>query len=312
MTKTSIAIFALLLLTFGFTAAGAQGPSNRTWVSGLGADTGNCPITAPCATFAYAQTQTSVPGEIDVLAPGDFGPVSLTSSLSIVSDGGGTASIGITSGNGITISAGASDSVHLRGLVINGNSSGASGINIVSAGNVAIENCVIRGFSGAGIYMNSNTSGFFSVSNTVASNNNTGISITPTGAATVSGVLDNVATNNNQNAGIAANGALTTGTAVNVTVVNSESSNNTTYGVAASSASGNAPTAITLRNVVANDNGTGLEVQANATIRTSQSVVTGNGIGVTAAGSGILNSYGDNNLDGNTTNNGPMTVIPTR
>jgi hypothetical protein len=50
----------------------AFGASNRTWVSGTGTDSGTCPRTAACATFAYALGQTNAGGEIDVLDPGDW------------------------------------------------------------------------------------------------------------------------------------------------------------------------------------------------------------------------------------------------
>ena len=54
-------------------------------------------------------------------------------------------------GNGVTINAGASDSVHLRGLTIEGTGVGVNGIQFKTGGNLAIENCVVRNFTLAGI-----------------------------------------------------------------------------------------------------------------------------------------------------------------
>jgi hypothetical protein len=137
------------LLAFGFSAAPAQAGPNRTWVSGHGTDSGGCPVTAPCRTFAFALTQTAAGGEIDVLEPAGYGPVTITKSISIVNDGVGTAAIGVESGNAITINAsGLFDFVHLRGLTIEGHPgfgvSVGNGIQFNSGLNLAIENWVIR------------------------------------------------------------------------------------------------------------------------------------------------------------------------
>jgi hypothetical protein len=123
--------------------------------------------------------------------------------------------------------------------------------------------------------------------------------VQPTGSAVVTGVLSNVITNNNAD-GIVVNGQLTTGASLNVTIVDSEASNNVAGGVEADSSSGHPSAAVMLRNVVASDNGIGLEADRTAILRVAHSVVTGNGTGVATSGGGILNSYGDNDIDGNT------------
>jgi hypothetical protein len=236
-----------------------------------------------------------------VLDPAGYGAVTITKAISIVNDGVGVAAIGTSSGNAITINAGASDSVHLRGLTIEGLlGGGVFGIQINTGGNLAIENCVIRNFVGVGIGIGPSTSSSFSVSNTIVSNT-AGISVQSTGSASVTGVLSKVTANNN-NSGIAVNGGATLGT-VNVTIVDSEASNNGSIGVFAQSASGHATTAVMLRNSVASNNGTGLFAGQNAILRVAHSVVTGNNTGVNTSGGGILNSYGDNDIDGNTNNN---------
>ena len=186
---------------------------------------------ASIRTFAFALAQTAASGEIDVLDPAGYGPVTINKAISIVNDGVGVAAIGAGSGNRVTINAGASDSVHLRGLTIEGLGSGANGILFNTGKSLAIENCVIRNF-GIGIFIAPSTSSSFSVSNTIVScNSNFGMSVQPTGSAVVSGVLSKVTTNNN-GGGIAVVGAATTGASLNVTIVDSEASNNT-FGVVA-------------------------------------------------------------------------------
>ncbi|MGH6846709.1 MAG: right-handed parallel beta-helix repeat-containing protein [Methylocella sp.] len=155
------------------------------------------------------------------------------------------------------------------------------------------------------------TSSSFSVSNTIVSNNGlVGIFVQPTGSAVVTSVLSKVVANNNFE-GIFVGGSATTGASLNVTIVDSEASNNGGRGVFANSASGAAPTSVMLRNVVVSNNGTGLDAEgSNATLRVGHSVITGNTFGV-GAGGGILDSYADNDIDGNTTNSGVLTTIPT-
>jgi Domain of unknown function (DUF4145) len=153
MTKImSLSTIAGALLAFGLSAAPAWALGNRTFVSGKGTDAGTCALTAPCRTFAFALTQTAAFGEIDVLDPAGYGPVTITKAISIVNDGVGTAGIHEGSGNGVTINAGVNDSVSLRGLTIQGRGqAGANGILFNTGGNLAIENCVIRSFGTAGI-----------------------------------------------------------------------------------------------------------------------------------------------------------------
>ncbi len=152
MIKITSLSVAGALLACGLSAAPAQALANRTWVSGKGTDAGACTVTAPCRTFAFALTQTNAGGEIDVLDPAAYGPMTITKAISIVNDGVGTAGILAGSGgNGVAINAGANDSVHLRGLTIEGLGSGTSGIQFNSGGNLTLENCVIRNFAIVGI-----------------------------------------------------------------------------------------------------------------------------------------------------------------
>jgi hypothetical protein len=145
------------------------------------------------------------------------------------------------------------------------------------------------------------------VSNSIASNNGqVGIVVDPNGSV-VTGVLSKVTANNNNN-GIFVHPA----TGGNVTIVDSVASNNTTVGVLAiSSSSGIAPAAVMVRNSVASYNSdTGLSAQTHAILRVAHSVVTGNNTGVSTADGGTLFSYGDNDINGNTTDNtGALTPL---
>ncbi len=308
---TSLPTIAGALLACGLSAAPAQALNNRTFVSGTGADVGACPRPAPCRSFAFAITQTVAGGEIVTLDSAGYGLVTITKAISIV-NGAGFAGIMPGSGsNGVTITAGANDSVHLRGPTIEGLGVGSIGIQFNTGGNLAIENCVIRHFTNGSINITPNTSSSFSVSNTIASNNGGyGINVQPGGSTVVSGVLSKVITNDNPK-GIVVAATFTGGGSLNVTIVDSEVSNNG-FGINAASASGNAATAVMLRNVVAsNNNFVGLEADSTAILRVAHSVVTGNSTGLSTSG-GTIFSYGDNDIDGNTNDNtGVLTKIPT-
>src|SRR5579883_3541898 len=124
MTKSSLlAVSAGVILTFASFAALASALPTRTWVSGKGSDSGSCSLASPCRTFAYAIAQTAAGGEIDVLDPAGYGALTITQSISIVNDGVGEAGVQAGSGGAaITINAGASDVIQLRGLTIEGRS----------------------------------------------------------------------------------------------------------------------------------------------------------------------------------------------
>ncbi|MGH6800650.1 MAG: hypothetical protein ACRECZ_04385, partial [Methylocella sp.] len=98
---------------------------------------------------------------------------------------------------------------------------------------------------------------------------------------------------------------LGSGASLNVTIANSEASNNSSVGVGA----GSAATAVLARNVVASNNNTGFAVAASSTLRVARSVVTGNVTGVNTSGA-TIQSYGDNDNDGNVSDNTGILIPP--
>src|SRR5690348_15597331 len=147
MQKSLHLVFlAFALLLFGVQTTYAQ--ATRTWVSGVGDDANPCSRTAPCKTFAGAISKTAPHGEINVLDPGGFGAVTITKSISILSEM--DAGVLVSGTNGIVISAAATDVVELSGLNFNGLTAiGASGIKILSAGTVHVRKSLIHEFTTA-------------------------------------------------------------------------------------------------------------------------------------------------------------------
>jgi hypothetical protein len=167
-------------------AAPASAQVARTFVSGNGADGNPCSRASPCRSFAYAIGQTSAGGDITVLDPAGYGSLTITKAISIVNDGVGEAAVTATTGDAITINAGSSDVVNLRGLTITGSSTSGSGITFNSGGTLNIQNSVIRGFGNVGINFIPSVSSTLNVSDTIESGNlSAGIYVGPIGGATV-------------------------------------------------------------------------------------------------------------------------------
>jgi hypothetical protein len=290
------------------TASLAFGQSNRTWVSGGGTDPGTCAASvctrsAPCATFACAIQATNAGGEIDALDSGDFGPVSIGQSVSIVADGV-VAGIQVTSGDAIDVNAGSADVVVLRGLTIDGLSGANDGIRLSAGGVLHIEGCTINGFSNfQGIHVNTSDSSKLFIKDTIVRDNLSGAGILLTAGSssrTVTASLDNVRIENNGSAIFVENG-------VDVSVRNSVLAGNG-YGLFAFASSRHG--VINLESSIVSGNGTGVNADgANATINMSNVTVVNNGTGLLSSSGGQIVSFGNNKITDNTTNGSPTKTI---
>jgi hypothetical protein len=147
-----------------------MGGATRTWVSGVGDDVNPCSRTAPCKTFAGAISKTIANGEVNCLDPGGFGAVTITKSISIRC---GELNSGTLAGaHTITIDAGATDTVTLRGLTIEGLGREPNGIDIRGAAMVMVDSTRINGFTSDGInFRPANESASLYVKNTFVTGN---------------------------------------------------------------------------------------------------------------------------------------------
>jgi hypothetical protein len=150
-----LARFAIVLL--GLVAASlADAASQRTFVSTSGVDNPACSIASPCRAFAAALAATTPGGEIIVLDSGGYGGVTVAQSVSIISPPGVYAGVSVFSGDGITVAAGPSGKVTLRGLTINGQG-GNNGIVVTSGAEVHVEDCVVANMASDGIRIDGGT-----------------------------------------------------------------------------------------------------------------------------------------------------------
>ena len=301
-----------LALAGALSAAPAQAQNGRSFVSGHGSDAANCTLATPCRTLAHAFSLTNAGGEIDVLDPAGYGALTITKAISIVNDGVGTAGVIVPSaGTGITITAGSSDAVSLRGLSIEGGGVGQYGIVFNSGQSLTVENCVIRHVTSSGInFVSTTATSALTVSNSlVADNGINGILLGPTGSATA--VFNRVEVNNNGEHGILVDGEFSAGTnTINATVSDSVAAGNN-VGFEARSPTSAAPTSVMVfHSVAANNTSGGVSPNGTAaTLRLANSTVTGNANGWLVQSGGVVASYGDNYIDGNGSNTGSLTSI---
>jgi len=142
----------IMVSLFLVSAAPAMALSNRVFVKSSGMDVGTCPLSAPCRSFSYAMTQVAPSGEVIALDTAGYGTFTISQPVSVFAPNGVTAFIAVTAGTGISITAGSSDAVILRGLALSGNG-GTIGIEFHSGFSLSVENCIINGFDADGIDM---------------------------------------------------------------------------------------------------------------------------------------------------------------
>jgi Right handed beta helix region len=274
VTKTAFR-FMLIVIAFATMPAHAQ---QRVFVSGGCLDTNPCTVTQPYRTFQQAYNTAGANGEIDVLDPAGYGPLTITHGISIQAHGfGGITQTNHTAGTAaITISVTTSDPVTLNGLLIDGGGTGQLGIHITSGPSVQILNCVIRHFD-TGIFGQTTTSGgTLLVEDTIASDNGTaGINLNPSGGGT------------------------------NTTLNRTTANNNGVYGLVVGS--GNATIA---NSVLSNNSNTGL-FEGSAVTWLTKTVISGNSTGLQLLGTTY--TYGDNYMaDNESPGTGTLTPVSTQ
>jgi hypothetical protein len=291
MTSHPLSRIGLVAFLYAAFSVTAHAQATRTWVSGVGDDVNPCSRTAPCKTFAGAISKTAAGGEISVLDPGGYGPVTITKSITI--NGTGTlGSILSSSTSGVIVNAGANDTIILRDISINGAGSGTNGIRYVAGGTLMVDHCWIYGIKGSpgrGI--------------DVALANNGNLKV-------INSVIENVLED-----GIRMN---TTSGQILATIENTEVMNCGGRGI---NAINNVRAAITRSRVTHNTNGihttgsnsllnldrvfvtysvAGLQASSGSSIRVSDSTIAQNVTGVSGNG-GTIESFQGNSLMGNTT-----------
>jgi hypothetical protein len=314
MTKITSLLVTLLSLGLGLVPAEAQ--LARTYVSAASGNDGNdCNRLTPCRTFQKAHDSTLAAGEITVLDPGGYGALTITKAISIINDGVGEAGVLVSGGlNGITVTAGPNDAVSLRGITVKGiGFGGGNGIVFNAGGSLIVENCAIRTLDGSstgvGILFQPLASSHLAVLDTiVADNTASGIAVLPRGSGSVAASLSSVQLINNGRVGFGIQSGIGGSTAtINAVVEDAIAAKNGTIGFYASTTGTPAASLMVIRSVTAH-NQTGIVAETNATLRIGQSTVAANTVGW-VTNFGVLQSYGDNYINGNSNGDPPIPTI---
>lgn len=309
-------IVGLLLVTSPITAEAAT----PVYVGANGADEDACTTDFPCRTLAGALAKVSPGGDVIVQDSGDYGPATITQSVSIVAVAGASAIVAVPTGNGITVN-GAGTKVRLRGLTIKG-TGGNYGIYFQSGSVLHVENCEISEMAGRSINMEANGS-LFVTDTVVRDGGSIGITAPGTARATLtrvqarngSGMVleggtivvrDSIVTNTTGRAIIVEPNA---GALLHVTLDRVTSSGNVSRGL---SAIGGISRVVVRDSTLADNTDDGVEVSDGATVILTRNVITGNGgNGIYNAGSTVITT-GDNVISNNAAGDvaGSLTPLP--
>lgn len=293
MRKITAAVVLLIAATVWPVAEAAV----RVWVSTTGIDNAECSLQNPCRNFNAAITAVSAGGEVVPLDSGGYGAFTVDKSVTVVVPGGIHAAIAPTSGTAITVNAGATDAVVLRGLYLN--SHGAThGIEFDGGESLHVEKTVLNGFFTKGIVAERGSAFTISmfITDTTLRRCGTGIDAYNLNAAFPIHVFVHACrTENNFANGILANSNS------RFTVTDTVSSNSS-FGFRAVSLNG-MPVRMTLEHCVAmSSSNAGVSAGHNSTVHVSNCTVTNGNIGFEVTGPGaVMETRENNTVRGNTT-----------
>ena len=291
---TLLSIFAVSIAA----SLPAQAQRARVFVSVTGNDENPCTAGSPCKTFQAAHDAVLAGGEISVLDTGGYGTLVINKAVSIVAVGV-EASIAIPSGvNGITINAGSSDKVSLRGLTLDGTGVGNHGIVFESGFSLTVENCVVRNMVDNGLlYLSTVTSlQTLAVSNSYFDGNGVdGILIKLSNTGAITAAIDRTGMNGNTGDGLQIQAVSGSNGNLTVAMTDSVAANNGFAGVLLDNTGALGVINTSLTHSLVSGNGVGLEGEGTgAALWLAQSTLTGNATGFNFFTNSVTNTFGDN------------------
>jgi hypothetical protein len=300
-------VFYLLLLVVLLVSSAHASGTIRTFVASTGSDSNPCSRAAPCRTFQAAVNATAQGGEVVALDSAGFGAnVTVKSAISIVASPGAYAAVTVSSGDGISISAGSSDKVTLRGLTIISQGTDANGVVFNTGAALHMEDCVIEGFSGLVASAVLQNVGRLFIKDTTMKKNTTAIQLKPS-TGTIFTALDNVTmTQNSLGLGLF---ALKTGQIIDAAIIRSSIADNAGQGIHVEGDEGGTAN-LDIESCLITNNGAGLAVgsfQGVGAASISNSLMSHNSVfGFFIEGGAIL-SRGNNTFIGNGPDSGSLT-----
>jgi hypothetical protein len=282
-----IVLSALPLLS----AAPLQAQVARVFVSVNGNDANLCSdIATPCRTFGGGIAQVDPNGEVIVIDSGSYAGATINKPVKLNVAAGAVAFSGLP----IVVSVGPSEVVVLRGLTLKAATPGVGNGVTLNGGSLVVEKTVIDGWS-VGIYLNAERA----VINDTTIRNCAVYGIT---ASTHKRVTIENSRVLNGTYGIGAKDGS------RVLISRTEVAGNTSSGIISLGIG----TVIEVQNCRIYGNVWGLYVGSGDTFRVSQSVVSGNLVGIKATGVGaVLETYANNVVRGNSTDTSGTITITT-
>jgi hypothetical protein len=274
------------------------------FVAPNGSDANSCAEAAPCATFQAAYSKGNV-SQINCLGSGFYGPITITTSLTLDCGDGNVGNIVNSSASGITISTTAAATIVLRHLALNGLGSAANGINASSffSGTLIVEDCSVSAYSAFGIsFIPGNGRGLLQVSNSQLFSNGTGIAVLAASGQIASVTLNGVELVANSDDGLILDGNVVAGTMRRSVV-----GENGNVGVLAIASQ----VFFTVEESSIVDNlANGIQTASvNAIVNVGASTIGGNGTGVLASQGSII-SFGNNQMSVNAVNGNFTSTTP--
>lgn len=317
--RTFAASVVSLVCLFICCAASANAQVQRTFVSAQRGDdantVNNCSVGNPCRSFNSAISVVTAGGEVVALDSGGYGVFTASKAVSVTGPTGVYVAITAFSGNAITVNAGASDTVVLRGLTIKG--LGAThGINYASGGALHVENCVISDFgNGSGIEASTAANGLLYVKDTFSRGNYHGIRVA-TASGTITASIDHVRLEKNyfglagaSNSFVTIRDSVVAGAARNSSISYAGITTQATTGLTTTVIVENTMVTNCYYGIVADP----LNYGGTGRIRVSNSTIAYNELGVGRFGAGSIVSFGnnriiDNNNDGSFSSSTPTAL----
>jgi hypothetical protein len=269
-------------------------PAARVFLSVIGSDLNTCSNPAmPCRTFDEAIGQVAADGEVIVQHSGSYGAASIGKAVKLHAPHGVVAFTAST----LSVSAGPSDVVVLRGLTVKSLNPGTgSGVLFTSGAALFVEDCLIDGWDRGIDFVGDGS--LFLTDTTVRNSASAAVRLAPPSAASASidrsrleGTSSGCGLDVMTGAMASVRGSVAAGNAAGICSAGGEAS---VHG-----------------SVLAHNPGTGLVVTGGIG-RLSASLVTGNGTGLDNAG-GILESIGNSLVRGNSTEtSGTVTTVTGR
>jgi hypothetical protein len=164
-----VSILVAILLSI----SSAYAQNNRSFVATTGSDTNDCTAGHDCRTFTRAISVTNAGGEIIALTAGGYGSLFINKSVTVTA-ANGSASITTSGSDAITVSAGSTDRVALRGLNLILTGPNDVGIYAPSFGTLSIENCSVNG-GDIGIAVHASATSMATIVDTVVRNADIGL-----------------------------------------------------------------------------------------------------------------------------------------